>query len=343
MDTNFIQAKLNGSVDFGGVTFCEGAHFARAYIGGGAGFSDADFAKEAAFSDVSFDGFADFMNASFGRDCSFSHAKFQKRAYFDLAAFSSFTSFDRAQFEMRADFLGTAFSDGAVFSDAVFAGSVWFAEAQFDGDPSFNNGAFMGKTSFENARFTSQVPEFFKREFYDGTIFTTDKKYWPKTNYHNAANFKILYIRLAQVMAQLHKPDDEHFFRRQEMRCKRMLGNWVDWLFLSLYALVSDYGYSIGRPIAGLALTVMAGAVAFMLPRARHASDWAELFSFVPEMLGASLSSTLAFLGFLRRFHPNFFESGPGWIETVSGTQTMLGVVFLFFLGLGLRNRFRLK
>jgi hypothetical protein len=40
---------------------------------------------------------------------------------------------------------------------------------------------------------------------------------------------------------------------------------------------------------------------------------------------------------------PNAFDNTPAWLVAASGFQSLFGFVLLFFLGLGLRARFRLQ
>ena len=140
-------------------------------------------------------------------------------------------------------------------------------------------------------------------------------------------------------MNDLQRPEDEHFFFRHEMRCKSVLEGWSDRKFIHLYGLISDYRYSVVRPANGLALNV--------------AIDWGFLGIYlrcvkssenpVIEGLGLSIANTLPFLGFIRRFHGDIYKDAPNWLEVITATQSTGGIILLFFLGLGLRNRFRLK
>lgn len=302
-------------------------------------------------------GDSSFQNCQFGqtffaRGCTFEHfatfvgTAFHGSARFRDCDFHSGADFSGCQFKGTANFYAARFSKDANFARAKFQGEARFAKAEFEGAANFSDGPFDGATSFKNAKFRAEVPAFYQRTFHQDSDFTIRPRAWPnpdKTPTYRVSDQKRAYSRLAHVMSELHKPDDEQFFRRQEMRCKRRLGTWIDWLFLSLYAATSRYGYSIGRPIGWLGVTVLGGAAVFALPALRQAGTLANAVSAVFEQLGPSFSGTFAFLGFLRRFHPDFFANGPWWFETISGAQTILGVVLLFFLGLGLRNRFRLK
>ena len=56
--------------------------------------------------------------------------------------------------------------------------------------------------------------------------------------------------------------------------------------------------------------------------------------------LGLSIANTFALFGFQKYFSP---EAYPNWVIVVSGIQTVFGSILLFLLGLGIRNRFRMK
>ena len=123
------------------------------------------------------------------------------------------------------------------------------------------------------------------------------------------------------------------------MQCKSVLEGWSDRKFIYLYGLISDYGYSVVRPANGLALNVAIG--------------WGFLGSYlrcvkssespIIEGLGLSIAYTFPFLGFIRRFHGDVYKDTPNWLGVIAATQSIGGIILLFFLGLGLRNRFRLK
>jgi len=59
--------------------------------------------------------------------------------------------------------------------------------------------------------------------------------------------------------------------------------------------------------------------------------------------LGLSFANMFSFLGLQKTFVEGELKAMDGWFQTLAGFQTVMGFVLLFFLGLGLRNRFRLK
>ena len=161
---------------------------------------------------------------------------------------------------------------------------------------------------------------------------------------------------IRHVVGKQSRVDDEHFFFRKEMEFVRRGGGFQGWL-VRFYWLISDYGHSILRPLLFLIGTV-AGFAVYLTDKATKdcfspgtaisdicRADWV---AEIPVMLALSFANVFAFLGFHRRFFSDpfsedrFGEALP-WVVYWSGAETVLGVVLLFFLGLGLRNRFRLK
>jgi len=61
------------------------------------------------------------------------------------------------------------------------------------------------------------------------------------------------------------------------------------------------------------------------------------------EALACRFGNTFSFLGLQKTFFEGELKAMDGWFQTLAGFQTVMGFVLLFFLGLGLRNRFRLK
>ena len=134
-------------------------------------------------------------------------------------------------------------------------------------------------------------------------------------------------------MAAQGLPDAAHFFFRREMTHKARIARWWERPIYALYRAV-EYGYGVWQPIAGIIMTLALGWFVLLY--------WGAMSGRVA--FGLSVSNTFRFLGFQRvYFEPGLIKSLSFWLEVMTGTQTVLGFVLLFLLGLGLRNRFRLK
>jgi len=134
-------------------------------------------------------------------------------------------------------------------------------------------------------------------------------------------------------------------FFRKEMELTGRLSPCYTRVTYWLYHLVSDYGHSYWRPIAG-----MGGYGPFGAYFTRFIS-WPET-SCICAWTGWSFSSAsracllrifFAVFGFYRRFPSDLLADPTFWTVLLTVSETLLGFVFLFFLGLGLRTRFRLR
>ncbi len=119
------------------------------------------------------------------------------------------------------------------------------------------------------------------------------------------------------------------------------IGGFWERLPFRLYDWFSAYGYSIGRPVGWLMGLWVVSAYAFFLYKAKGVplAYVATLF----RSLGLSFANMFSFLGLQRTFFEAELRGMGGAFQTLAGFQTVMGFVLLFFLGLGLRNRFRLK
>jgi len=343
----------NSTIDLSSLHFKNPFVFSCLYIRKTISFEKSVFEKEAIFPLAFFCESAIFSNTYFVRDAGFERAFFGKNTFFENVYFAEDAYFMNTEFKADANFYGVRFShyscfvgarfkSRAVFASALFCRKADFKTAQFSETIDFTDGEFRGATIFKNTEFLIRVPEFYHFKMHQNTMFTDDRSLWPAVTDMNAASDKQAYTRLRQIAAGNHNPDLEHFFLRQEMRCKQHLAQRFDKLFFKAYALFSDYGISVARPVAGLALVTIVGALVIGWHLWVPEQEWGEIIA-LRQGLGISLGNILPFLGIVPRIFPEFHASAPWWLNTMAVFQSFAGIVFLFFLGLGLRNRFRLR
>ncbi len=155
-------------------------------------------------------------------------------------------------------------------------------------------------------------------------------------------------------MDSQNKTYDEHMFFRLEMRCREVettlqfeskilqpLG-WLLSLPSRLFRWTSNYGWSMGRPIAAVILLIVACAFAFQWLEVWRPGDADDPLT-LGQSFGLSLANTFSFLGLGRTFLAEEFQTLTLTSEILSGVQRFLGPVFLFLFGLALRNRFRMR
>ena len=370
-------------IDFSKVHFSRPVTFANYIFDNYCDFSSSTFSRVTNFQSAMFRCDVNFKLMTFSRYTNFRLVTFNLEACFNSAVFGSYAHFESTKFKGVARFRFAIFNGDAAFklakfgyitdfSFATFKFEANFRFAMFNRDAIFSSAKFEYDTMFADARFLTEVPQFHAAELYENTVFPThdkDQQNWPPLRGHvtvdgekrevmSPADQKRAYNRLRLFMNKSLQIDEEQFFHRQEMRCKTVLSSWYHKPFYWLYALLSDYGNSVWRPLLWMLAVMLSGAL-FML-------WWQEAFTFLPkessgfdwtlgllgeddpwvkprQAAGWSISNTLPFLGFGKLYYGELAKDLAWPLKVAGGVQTLLGYVLLFFFGLGLRNRFRLR
>ena len=350
---SFILMKFCfvGDTSFHSAHFAKCANFHEAFFGNTAYFQHTHFSENGDFKNARFNQGVFFYCANFMGSASFQRANFDKLTRFQKASFAKPAHFQKSEFLGGSDFQETQFRSGASFRETYFTEYAYFQKAQFHWLVDFSNSKMAARTVFDDTIFDDVVPRFFHCEMNQDTSFTDDPKLWPEVTLKNAKVGKRAYTRLRQVAAEIYDPDLEHFFLRQEMRCKARIewdkGAWFHWLFFEAYRVIADSGISVARPFW---LLVFAWAFGFACFAGHFDSG---ILPELPEDIqdsrywaaaGVSFGNLFGFLGINRLYFTDLLrDHSPDGLQLVAGAQTVAGVVLLFFLGLGLRNRFRLK
>ncbi len=263
-------------------------------------------------------------------------------------------SFEKFVFEKSAYFSSATFSSDAYFRSATFSSLAFFSSAKFSSLAFFSSAMFDARTKFDDVRFLTAVPEFFAADIYEDTTFTLPENYrdnWPPMTgaviisgsdepqeVMSAKEQKRAYNRLRLFMNKNLQVEEEQFFHRQEMRCKKITDHWSHRPVYWLFEIFSDYGNSVGRPMAGLFALWVVGIMARLEWSAGNI--WADAGSTTYSM-GWSFANLFPFFGFRRLYFSG--ENLTTWQSFIGGAETVAGFILLFLLGLGLRNRFRLR
>ena len=78
------------------------------------------------------------------------------------------------------------------------------------------------------------------------------------------------------------------------------------------------------------------------------ASHWLAVWygSYKWDIIGDAAGYSLAFLNPIFRFirfRPDFWDDVPWWLTIIIGLEVVFGVIFLFLMGLAIRNLLRLR
>lgn len=113
------------------------------------------------------------------------------------------------------------------------------------------------------------------------------------------------------------------------MKCKARLDRFPDNLVIRAYGAVSDYGYSVMRPLGWLMGVVLAGWLIIGLwwrGCAQVGCGTLKTDNPMIEGMGISIGNTLPFLGLVRKMHPEFHGAAPPWLDLISGGNRWRGL-----------------
>lgn len=354
---------FDGFIFPGGADFCDSnfdkiATFYQATFIGDAGFFDVKFHSESDFRNAHFDMDGEFENAKFGGIANFEGAVFNLSASLTSCTFSDDALFGNIDFKGEARFDGVTFAGNASWAFSTFAEDVTFCWSVFDRHVSFTrtefqefsdfaNAQFLHTTTFHYSRFTRTMPTLSGALLHPNTIFTADKNLWPKIladDINELQDSQLSLAMIRQAIAIQGRPEEEHFFFRREMECRSLSGSIFHRLPYRLFGTLSEFGYSIKRPLVGLLGLWLVFGVAYGFLVYGAFDSWSiSALSKIASGLGLSVANILIFLGFHGRFEVSVFEGASAWLIFFSGIQTVIGFIYLFFLGLGLRTRFRIR
>ena len=316
-------------------------------------FSEILFDNDIDFSNFIFPVEVDFSNTVFSKEASFIDAIFIETASFNNAKFHEETFFGKALFFYVGNFDATSFFSNVDFSGAIFSQIAGFRGTKFFSLSEFSNTTFAGHTTFAGTKFNTYVPHFYNAKISPDTIWERDISNWPQLNKykHNLEQEVIdvilcvnqnAYENLAYNMKTAEKYHDEHFFFRQEMRCRRKLGNFFNSLIYGFYEYLADYGYGVGRAFSWWLVHIIIGSLALFGFRFFYGIN--DFINDAGCALGVSLANSHGFFFMGDRLDNCYgvFKDLP-FFTAIWATQTVFGIALLFLLLLTLRTRFRLK
>jgi len=167
--------------------------------------------------------------------------------------------------------------------------------------------------------------------------------YWPETPRQNLGTARESCASIRHVLTQQGLPEEAHLFFRREMRFASRIGSCWQRLPYLLFGGLSDFGYSIQRPFCllvafwfvGLIVLATLFASPVEYPGLAQYDDWTAA--------ALSFSNLFPLFGFGRVYLGDVLAALPRGAQVLCGLQTVFSLPLLFFLGLGLRQRFRLR
>jgi hypothetical protein len=245
-------------------------------------------------------------------------------------------------------------------NSTVFRGRVTFNEAEFHGNPvTFFGSDFHQPVDLRKVSFQTTYPDFTSSLLHDRMSFTTRMQssqdatdtgkspygqiYWPETPRQNPEAARQSCATIRHLLTQQGLPEEAHFFFRREMRFASQIGSFWQRLPYRSFGWLSDFGYSIQRPLWWLAGIWFLGMAAFWTVFSFPGGPPVLSESDLGTAAALSFSNLFPLFGFGRVFLSEVLAGLPRWAQVLSGAQTVLSLPLLFFLGLALRQRFRLR
>jgi hypothetical protein len=262
-------------------------------------------------------------------------------------ATQTLSTFNSSRFNGDVRFGFATFRDTVEFSSAVFSNFSYFNDVKFGSLEKIKSVLivhcqFEKPTTFYNATFYSTYPDFYGTILHDKTTFTDSPENWPQRKQSYPAQAKASCAVIRHNLGKQGLPEAEHFFFRREMGFAGQIGGLWQKLPYRVFGAVSDYGYSIERPLLWLGGLWVLGAFVFLMSF-RSCYCVGDLQN-APLAASLSFSNIFNFFGFQRSYiAPEIIKGLGGWLHLFSAGQTIFGFTLLFFLGLGLRTRFRLR
>ena len=344
---DFTAARFSGDSNFHGVKFSHGARFFKSIFEKESNFYGAIFQIESSFTDSVFHSHSDF-----------SRSQFWENAIFSKVIFDNNVIFSNSKFEASADFSEVTFSIDADF-DAVAVTKLWRLDgASISGSFSAQSAEILGHAYFTDSRF-HVPPDLITTAFSRPPSFVGSTFKYPCINQLvgkcSVQDGEARFRRLKQLAADNHDHEVELRLFAFETKAKRFhtlkLADPRHWPGLVLnfaYGWTSNFGQSVLRPLGWLLLTVGAAFVAFCFAAPAATSLWV---SAVAAGLNVFPFGGQAGIGreIMTKGLCPMQETDVGYLDclttlyTVSAVEGVFGLIFLFLIGLGLRNRFRIK
>jgi uncharacterized protein YjbI with pentapeptide repeats len=375
-EPNFWEARFMDEARFEGATFKGDAIFFKATFMGQANFQNATFTGQAFFWVATFTGQAIFLMATFAGEGYFRQATFKDEASFQHARFKREANFRQAMFTGEANFEGARFTGEANFKHTEFLGITIFREAHFKQVANFHAARFSKTVSFRGSDWGA-VPDFIGTAWKDGVAIADFEQLQANLN-NGTLDWRTpststptptpITDRLQALRKMARDADDRprelDYFALELQARYQGKGAWAKRFLVNLYGWFSDYGRGVGRPFWWLVgLWVLSALIYGVLA----VGDWSVLsndrlfaltYGVLPDVdwsvwdkaLLLSLVNALPTLGAgstaressVAALYGSNISDVPGLVHGIAVGEGVIGLILLFLIALGLRNRFRL-
>lgn len=372
--TVFTEATFGDSARFANATFGEFAIFYNATFGRDATFTGATFGKGVDFTGAALGPLADFAKIHFKGVVVFSGVSEEKWAD------NAYLRFDRTEDEaqrhwelweldasgpdrfLTISFANARFDREAVFSDRSFKMRANFTGARFYFPPDFDGVTGFALIDFAGAHFGFSRPGkllHWTKNSRTPVLLRAFRKVAEETKNHDLERDLYIEERKAERGVYLHQLFEE---LKKARWIERPLIAWqlvahLFWISVMLgYLVLANYGRSFLLPLAWLGLSGYGFYWLYLWILEPITSKMGPLdtekYKHAVRML--ALGNTLPFVGPLTidadikkfLFCPGFgscLPTPPEGYQLLVLSQNLLSIILVFFIGLSLRNYFKIK
>jgi hypothetical protein len=351
LEPRFDYAQFGYSASFDETQFGESSHFDEAQFAGGASFDRATFGKRACF-----------IGTQFGDPVRFHYAQFGDDVHFDARKRDQMQSWRGHQMSSNAQWAKAYGLDpeqfpSASFSGVDFEGRVSFFGRKFDGPLQFTPQSYVSilpdksVVGWQRATKFGAAPIFHECKFNQDTSF--EKAIFPAATGSEEAARAYRTLKLAFTQQQAIR-EEQRFFKLEMLEEAKSAekNNDRTRLLYRGYEYFSDFGFSVSRPLYVLIMSTVTALILYGLQ--------ADLSLCIPKKVTCEMTGSLfqfglasALPGFEKLADPaaiKLFGKTDQGIANISVTTTItllihkaISVIFLFLIGLALRNLFKLK
>ena len=378
---SFAGAAFGNFANFDCAAFGIAACFDRAVFGIAANFNRADFRAGAIFTGAVFSSHANFNGADFGCEADFAEAAFGNFARFDGTTFGDRADFDRTHFKGPVQYTGKPPADEKVINwQRNRFLRISFANARFDGEANFSGRSFEQSADFTGTRFY-YPPDFdgggnVARIDFTGAyvgFVSSGKLRWTEDS-----RVPVRLRALRKIAEETKNHDFERDLYIEERKAERgvylrqlveelkkapiikkplvavRLGGHCLWIVLMFfYWALANYGRSFGLPFGWFVASgfffywCYEKILAPFMPKACPLADKYEyavgmfaLGNAVPVIGPLTIDGDIKKLLYCPGGEGNCL---PIWFQFLVVWQNLLSIILVFFIGLALRNYFKIK
>ncbi|TMP37372.1 pentapeptide repeat-containing protein [Pseudoalteromonas rubra] len=379
---SFEGYKFSGVADFGKATFRGTAYFREATFVLDVCFRDASFSKKVDFRSAIFCKPVDFEGATFDDDASFSYSVFNSivnfrevafngNANFGCATFNCGALFRKVTFGSKVSFLATNISEVLEFTSSLFESSFEFSPAKAEKITVLDFTGASFEKLFILSGYYKCIPDLRQTK----TIHHIDLSQFiikPKRGLVIGLGYTKYFIsddverlcRLKEIASSNKDHKRMLAFNADELRHSRWIeGNPLKYILNLLYSITSNYGQSVFRPMLLLILSIIMFAhFTFIEAKLLKSELSTEVIEIPLEQNSASLvgrhldekaaltvsiATVAPFISISkgareRALTELFGDKLPSSYDLYSYLHAFMSFIFIFLIGLGLRNRFRI-